>query len=61
MKYKKYDGDNQGNYFISNINAISNIYEYVAPMGGIPQDKVLRAMQLFASDVMPHFEEGVAR
>jgi hypothetical protein len=41
-------GDNQGNYFISNINAISNIYEYVAPMGGIPQGNYEPVVQLIA-------------
>jgi len=30
-------GTNQGNYILSNNNAISNIYEYVAPVGGVPQ------------------------
>ncbi|RSK41781.1 hypothetical protein [Mangrovimonas spongiae] len=38
-------GDNQGNYIISTSNTISNIYEYVAPINGIPQgnyDPVVR-------------------
>jgi hypothetical protein len=30
-------GENQGNYIIRSINAISNIYEYVEPVAGIPQ------------------------
>lgn len=30
-------GENQGNYFISNSNAISRIFEFVAPIDGVPQ------------------------
>ena len=30
-------GDNQGDYVLSNDNTVSNIYEYVAPVGGVPQ------------------------
>lgn len=30
-------GNNQGNYILANINAIANIFEYVAPVNGIPQ------------------------
>jgi hypothetical protein len=27
-------------------------------MGGIPHDKVMRSMQLFADEVMPRFKEN---
>ena len=30
-------GNNQGNYVLSSINAINNIFEYVEPVGGVPQ------------------------
>ncbi len=30
-------GDKQGNYILSDSNAISNIYEYIAPVNGTPQ------------------------
>ncbi|NRR90038.1 hypothetical protein HSX10_00495 [Winogradskyella undariae] len=30
-------GANEGNYILSNTNAINNIYEYVAPISGVPQ------------------------
>lgn len=30
-------GDNQGNYRLSNTNAVNRIFEYVAPIAGVPQ------------------------
>ena len=30
-------GDGNGNYFLANSNAISNIFEYIAPIAGVPQ------------------------
>ncbi|QXP77445.1 MULTISPECIES: hypothetical protein [Winogradskyella] len=30
-------GANEGNYILSNSNAINNIYEYIAPISGVPQ------------------------
>ncbi|WP_274474148.1 hypothetical protein [Mangrovimonas aestuarii] len=41
-------GNNQGNYIISNTSAISNIYEYVAPVNGIPQGNYEPIIQLIA-------------
>ncbi|NOY47485.1 MAG: hypothetical protein GXO84_04680, partial [Chlorobi bacterium] len=41
-------GDNQGNYIVSSINAISNIFEYVAPIAGIPQGNFEPIVQLIA-------------
>ena len=41
-------GDNQGNYVLSNANAISNIYEYVAPIAGVPQGNFEPVIQLVA-------------
>ncbi|MFD0964484.1 hypothetical protein [Pseudofulvibacter geojedonensis] len=41
-------GENQGNYVLVNSNAISNIYEYVAPFGGIPQGNYEPIIQLIA-------------
>ncbi len=41
-------GDNQGNYIISNINAISNVYEYVAPVAGVLQGNYEPIVQLIA-------------
>ena len=41
-------GDNQGNYMVSSINAISNIFEYVAPIAGIPQGNFEPIVQLIA-------------
>ncbi|MBN4084814.1 hypothetical protein JYT89_00565 [Flavobacteriaceae bacterium AH-315-B10] len=41
-------GENQGNYIISSINAISNIYEYVEPVAGIPQGNYEPIVQLIA-------------
>ncbi|RLD29108.1 MAG: hypothetical protein DRI75_04485 [Bacteroidetes bacterium] len=41
-------GENQGNYIISSINAISNIYEYIEPIAGIPQGNFAPIVQLIA-------------
>jgi len=41
-------GNNQGNYVLVNSNAISNIFEYVAPIGGIPQGNYEPIIQLVA-------------
>ena len=41
-------GINQGNYIIVNSNAISNIFEYVPPIGGIPQGSYEPIVQLVA-------------
>ncbi|WP_452225683.1 hypothetical protein [Lacinutrix chionoecetis] len=41
-------GDNQGNYIISSINAINTIYEYVAPVLGVPQGNFEPIVQLVA-------------
>ena len=41
-------GENQGDYILSNTNAISNIYEYVAPIGGVPQGNFAPIINLIA-------------
>lgn len=41
-------GINQGNYIIVNSNAISNIFEYVPPVGGVPQGSYEPIVQLIA-------------
>ena len=41
-------GDNQGNYIISSINAITTIYEYIEPIAGIPQGDYEPIIQLVA-------------
>ncbi|WP_338360123.1 hypothetical protein [Yeosuana marina] len=41
-------GANQGNYILSSINAISNIYDYIEPVGGIPQGNYAPIVQLIA-------------
>jgi len=41
-------GPNQGNYVLSSINAINNIYEYVEPLAGIPQGSFNPIVQLIA-------------
>lgn len=43
-------GANQGNYMLSNDNAITNIFEYVAPIGGIPQGNYEPITQLVAPE-----------
>ena len=41
-------GANQGDYILSSTNAISNIYEYVEPISGIPQGNYAPVVQLIA-------------
>ncbi len=41
-------GDNQGDYVLINSNAISNIYEYRAPISGVPQGNYQPIIQLIA-------------
>ncbi|MGJ5642702.1 hypothetical protein [Formosa sp. S-31] len=41
-------GENQGHYILSSINAINKIYEYVAPLNGIPQGNYAPVTQLIA-------------
>jgi len=41
-------GENNGNYIISNTNAISRIFEYVAPINGIPQGDYAPVVRLNA-------------
>ncbi|MGF1555645.1 hypothetical protein [Paucihalobacter sp.] len=41
-------GNNQGNYVLTNSNAISNIYEFVAPVAGVPQGNYEPIIQLIA-------------
>jgi hypothetical protein len=43
-------GANQGNYILSNSNAISNIFEYVAPLGGVLQGNYEPIIQLVAPE-----------
>lgn len=41
-------GDNQGDYVLTNSSAISNIYEYTPPVGGVPQGNFQPIIQLIA-------------
>lgn len=41
-------GNNQGNYIISNTTAINRIYEYVAPIAGVPQGNYEPIIRLVA-------------
>ena len=41
-------GENNGDYILSNINAISNIYEYIEPVGGLSQGNYAPVIQLVA-------------
>jgi hypothetical protein len=41
-------GNNQGNYIITNSNAITNIFEYIAPIGTVPQGNYEPIVQLIA-------------
>ena len=43
-------GANQGNYILINRNAVENIYEYVAPVNGIPQGSYAPVVQLVAPE-----------
>ncbi|MFC4723121.1 hypothetical protein ACFO5O_12365 [Geojedonia litorea] len=41
-------GDNQGDYVVSNANAVTTIYEYVSPINGVPQGNFAPIVQLIA-------------
>lgn len=41
-------GNNQGDYVLVNSNAVSNIYEYVPPISGVPQGDYAAIVQLIA-------------
>ncbi|WP_142784269.1 hypothetical protein [Changchengzhania lutea] len=41
-------GENQGDYILSSSDAINNIYEYIAPVGAIPQGNYAPIVQLVA-------------
>jgi hypothetical protein len=43
-------GANEGNYVLSNGNAVSNIFEYVPPIGGVPQGNYEPITQLIAPE-----------
>jgi hypothetical protein len=43
-------GNNQGNYRLINDQAIANIYEYIAPINGVPQGNFEPVVQLFAPE-----------
>ncbi|WP_298898442.1 hypothetical protein [uncultured Psychroserpens sp.] len=43
-------GENQGNYVIINSNAVENIFEYVAPINGIPQGNYEPIVRLIAPE-----------
>ncbi|WP_411893200.1 hypothetical protein [Winogradskyella sp. A2] len=43
-------GPNQGNYILSDDNAVSNIYEYIAPIGGVSQGNYEPIVQLVAPE-----------
>ncbi len=43
-------GDNNGNYQLANSSAVSNIYEYVAPVNGVPQGSFAPVIQLVAPE-----------
>jgi len=43
-------GTNQGNYILSNTNTMTNIFEYVAPIGGVPQGNYEPITQLVAPE-----------
>ncbi len=45
-------GDNQGNYILSSSNAINNIYEYTAPIAGIPQGNYAPIIQLVSPTLL---------
>ncbi|BAO54873.1 hypothetical protein [Nonlabens marinus] len=45
-------GANQGNYVLINNQAISNIYEYRAPINGVPQGDYEPVVQLFAPEIL---------
>lgn len=47
VKFQKV-GDNQGDYVLVNAHAVSQIYEYVSPIAGVPQGDYAPLVQLMA-------------
>ncbi|MEN8815964.1 MAG: hypothetical protein ABF274_03705 [Nonlabens sp.] len=45
-------GANQGNYRLINDQAIANIYEYIAPINGVPQGEYEPVIQLFTPEIL---------
>ncbi|WP_405378204.1 hypothetical protein [Nonlabens sp. Asnod3-A02] len=45
-------GINQGNYRLINDQAIANIYEYIAPINGVPQGSYEPVIQLFTPEIL---------
>lgn len=45
-------GTNQGNYVLINDQAIANIYEYIAPVNGVPQGNYEPVIQLFSPEIL---------
>ncbi|MGJ8683065.1 MAG: hypothetical protein ACSHWW_00480 [Nonlabens sp.] len=45
-------GNNQGNYVLVNDQAIANIYEYIAPISGVPQGNFEPVIRLFAPEII---------
>lgn len=43
-------GQNQGDYVLANTSAIMRVYEYVAPINGVPQGNFAPIIQLFAPE-----------
>ncbi|MEM6376801.1 MAG: hypothetical protein AAF705_01235 [Bacteroidota bacterium] len=43
-------GNNQGNYILSNSNTVTNIFEYVPPVNGVPQGNYEPVIQLIAPE-----------
>lgn len=43
-------GDNQGNYILSNDSTVANIFQYVAPVAGVPQGNFEPIIQLVAPE-----------
>ncbi|MBT8266391.1 MAG: hypothetical protein KJP20_07595 [Bacteroidia bacterium] len=41
-------GDNQGDYIVSNTSGLSTIFEYIAPINGVPQGRYAPIIQLIA-------------
>jgi len=48
-------GNNNGDYVLINDQAIANIYEYVAPVNGVPQGNFAPVVQLFAPEQLTVF------
>lgn len=45
-------GENQGDYILVNDQAITNIYEYVAPIAGVSQGNFAPVIRLFAPEII---------